>query len=56
MESARNELITKIIPKCIQFQANKDEEQGNHKQSSISIAATAEGEGETITNEQTKNN
>jgi hypothetical protein len=55
VESAQNELIAKIIPKCIQSQANEDEEQGNHKQSSI-IVATSEGEGETITNEQTKNN
>ncbi|KAI2499926.1 hypothetical protein MHU86_14547 [Fragilaria crotonensis] len=55
VESARNELITKIIPKCIQSQeANENEDEEEHEQ--LSSIAEDEGEDTITTNEQTKNN
>jgi hypothetical protein len=52
VESARNELITKIIPKCIQSQeANENEDEEEHEQ--LSSIADDEGEDTITTNEQT---
>jgi hypothetical protein len=53
VESARNELVAKIIPKCVQLQAHDDEDEENNKQLSLIVAATtAEGKRATSSNEQ----